>query len=124
MTSSKDGLSKSQYIDYIPFHLDHYLNTEFGVLKVVDPNTKKPVPKIYMKCFAKFKNGNEAFYKDGFTDIRGSFDYVSLNKDNLDDISSFKILISSSERGCKIIEATPPQSIGRVEGKAKELISN
>ena len=77
-----------------------------------------------MKCFAKYKNGNEMFYKDGFTDIRGSFDYVSLNKDNLDDISKFRILIHSNEFGSKIIDANPPQKIGRIEGKAKELISD
>lgn len=77
-------------------------------MKVVNPTTNKPVPKIYMKCFAKYKNGNEMFYKDGFTDIRGSFDYVSLNKDNLDDISKFRILIHSNEFGSKIIDANPP----------------
>jgi hypothetical protein len=35
----------------------------------------KPVPKIYVKCFAKMKTGKTRFYKDGYTDLRGSFDY-------------------------------------------------
>ena len=99
------------------------MNNEFGILKVVNPENNKPVPKIYMKCFAKYKNGNVHFYKDGFTDIRGSFDYVSLNKDTLNDIEKFKILVTSDEWGSKMVETKPPVKIGRVEGKAKELIS-
>lgn len=118
-TLSKTGQSKSQYLNYVPFHLNHFLNSEFGVLKVVDPQNNKPVPKVYMKCFAKFKDGKEAFYKDGFTDIRGSFDYVSLNRDTLDDIEKFKIIVISQQFGCKLVESEPPKSIGRVEGKAK-----
>lgn len=90
---------------------------------MVDKKSNKPVPKVYMKCFAKYKNGSTKFYKDGYTDIRGSFDYVSLNKDNLDDIKVFKILIHSQEHGSKIIEAEPPVKIGRVEGKATKIIS-
>lgn len=84
------------------------MNSEFGILKIVDPVSNKPVPSIYMKCFAKRKDGNVVFYKDGFTDIRGSFDYVSLNKDELNDIQKFKILINSNQFGCKIVEASPP----------------
>lgn len=93
--STGEGKVKSQYLNYVPFLLSHYLNSEFGILKVVNPTTNKPVPKVYMKCFAQYKNGSTLFYKDGFTDIRGSFDYVSLNKDNLDDISKFRVLICS-----------------------------
>ena len=77
-----------------------------------------------MKTFAKYKNGTTSFYKDGFTDIRGSFDYVSLNRDKIDDIEKFRILIISNDFGSKIIETDPPQKIGVVEGTAKQLISD
>lgn len=90
---------------------------------MTDQSTHKPVPKIYMKCFAKYKNNSILFYKDGFTDIRGSFDYVSLNKDNLNDIALFKIFINAPGYGCKILEAEPPVKIGKVEGEAKKVIS-
>jgi len=77
-----------------------------------------------MKTFAKYKNGTTSFYKDGFTDIRGSFDYVSLNRDKIDDIEKFRILIISNDFGSKIIETDTPQKIGVVEGTAKQLISD
>ncbi len=73
----------------MPFNLNHHVNEEFGIIKLVDPKVKKPVPKIYVKCFAKFTNGNCKFYKDGYTDLRGSFDYVSLNRDKIDNIEKF-----------------------------------
>jgi hypothetical protein len=116
---AKDSAVKSQYINYFPFYLTHHLNTEFGILRLINPQTNKPVPKIYMKTFAKYKNGTTSFYKDGFTDIRGSFDYVSLNRDKIDDIEKFRILIISNDFGSKIIETDPPQKIGVVEGTAK-----
>lgn len=84
---------KSEVISYSPFLLRHTVSEEFGTVKIIDPESGKPVPRIYMKCFAKYKNGSHLFYKDGFTDIRGSFDFVSLNKDSLDDVEKFRIMI-------------------------------
>lgn len=117
------GVSNSCYIEYVPFSLNYHLNKEFGIIKLIEPTTIKPVPKIYVKCFAEYNNGDKKFYKDGFTDLRGSFDYVSLNKDKIDDIKKFCIFINSSEYGCNIITTEPPVKIGRVEGEAKNLVS-
>jgi hypothetical protein len=35
--------------------------------------------KAYVKVYAKLKNGTLRFFKDGYTDLRGRFDYASLN---------------------------------------------
>jgi hypothetical protein len=32
-----------------------------------------------VKVYARLKNGQIRFYKDGYTDLRGKFDYASLN---------------------------------------------
>ena len=53
----EDFVSKSIYLEYIPFSLDVHVNEEFGVLKLVDPRKMRPVPKVYVKCFALFKDG-------------------------------------------------------------------
>jgi len=55
-------------------------------LKLIDSELKKPIPKVYVKVFALFSNNSSKFYKDGYTDLRGCFDYVSLNRDKLNDI--------------------------------------
>ena len=55
-------------------------------------------------------NGGEVrFYKDGYTDLRGWFDYVSLSTDELDATEKFAILVASDEYGADIREAAPPK---------------
>ena len=52
------------------------------------------------------------FHKDGFTDLRGRFDYASLNT-GLDGIDSFAILVLSDKEGALVIEAKPPTGEGK-----------
>lgn len=61
-----------------------------------------------MKAYIKEKNGKESFYKDGYTDLRGRFDYASLSSANLDDASKFSLLITSDEYGSIIKEIKAP----------------
>ena len=35
--------------------------------------------RAYVKVYARLKNGTVRFFKDGYTDLRGRFDYASLN---------------------------------------------
>lgn len=118
---NEDGSTASKILDYTPFTLVYTTNQEFGIVKIIDPVEKKPVPKIYVKCFAKYKNDSVAFYKDGYTDIRGSFDYAALNTDKLDNIKEFSILIVTPNNGNIIFTVEPPVKIGRDEGVAVHL---
>lgn len=52
-----------------------------------------------MKAFSKNKSGEISFYKDGYTDLRGRFDYASLNSDSLTSIEKFSLFIMSDELG-------------------------
>ncbi|MGV3530792.1 MAG: hypothetical protein ACO1QR_00375, partial [Chthoniobacteraceae bacterium] len=51
----------------------------YGQLDLRDASAGKPVSKAYVKVYARLKNGQVRFYKDGYTDLRGRFDYASLN---------------------------------------------
>lgn len=51
----------------------------YGRLETLDSGTGKPVSKAYVKVYAKLNNGTLRFFKDGYTDLRGRFDYASLN---------------------------------------------
>ncbi len=51
----------------------------YGRLELRDSIAGKPVSKAYVKVYARLKNGQIRFYKDGYTDLRGKFDYASLN---------------------------------------------
>lgn len=55
------------------------LTENYGRLETRDSANDKPVSKAYVKVYARLKNGTVRFYKDGYTDLRGRFDYVSLN---------------------------------------------
>ena len=55
-----------------------------------------------MKVFSKGKNGEISFYKDGYTDLRGRFDYASLNSENLASVEKFSLFVMSDELGIYI----------------------
>jgi hypothetical protein len=55
------------------------------------------------------RDGSIKFFKDGYTDIRGRFDYLSLNTSELDAVEKFAILILNEEYGALIRETAPPK---------------
>lgn len=79
----------------------------YGQVKVASPEFL-PLPLTYIKAFAKLKSGGTQFYKDGYTDIRGRFDFVSLNTDILSTVSRFALFIEHEQYGSLIVEASPP----------------
>jgi len=81
----------------------------YGQVKVAHAKTGKPLPKVYVKVYARMKDGSVRFYKDGYTDIRGRFDYVSLNTNELDNVARFSLLVMSEDHGAVIREAAPPK---------------
>ncbi len=94
----------------------YYANTlnvqivgNYGVLEVSAADSGNPLPVTYVKVYAKMKNGEVRFFKDGYTDLRGKFDYVSLNTDELPDVEKFSILVMSEENGAIVRETKPPR---------------
>jgi hypothetical protein len=55
------------------------MTENYGRLETRDSATDKPLAKTYVKVYAKLDDGTVRFYKDGYTDLRGCFDYASLN---------------------------------------------
>ena len=51
-----------------------------GTLEVRDPSGGRPVSKAYVKVYGRLDNGGIRFVKDGYTDLRGRFDYIGLNE--------------------------------------------
>ncbi|KRW99096.1 hypothetical protein PPERSA_07349 [Pseudocohnilembus persalinus] len=85
----------------------------YGQVKVMDAN-HQPLSKVYVKCFAKDNSGNEQFYRDGYTDLRGRFDYALSSNSDIDNIQKFSLLISSEEYGSIIKEAKKPNTQGNM----------
>ncbi len=109
----------------------------YGRLELRDQEANKPVSKAYIKVYARLRNGHTRFFKDGYTDLRGRFDYASLNSSEhqtppipsprplqqgngtsidtqmlqpgeLDEVEKLAILILSEKNGAAIREANPP----------------
>ncbi len=81
----------------------------YGQIKVTHQTTAKPVAKAYVKVYAQMNDGQVKFYKDGYTDLRGRFDYASLNTNDLDVATKFSVLVMSEEHGALVREAAPPK---------------
>ena len=81
----------------------------YGQVRVTRQGANEPLPKTYVKVYARMKSGEVKFYKDGYTDLRGRFDYTSLNTNELDYVERFSILILNGERGAVIREAEAPK---------------
>ncbi len=110
------------------------LAENYGRLDVRDSSTNKPVSKAYVKVYARLRGGAVRFFKDGYTDLRGRFDYASLNSsptpappepphplpaaDSLDyqmlrpnelnNVEKLAILVLSESNGALVREVNPP----------------
>jgi hypothetical protein len=80
----------------------------FGQVAVTTPDTQAPLPKTYVKVFAKLADGTVRFHKDGYTDLRGRFDYASLSDDPNAGAQRYAVLVLDEQRGALIREVAPP----------------
>jgi hypothetical protein len=103
------GAGKKEWQAYYSNSLNIQIAGNYGVLEVNAADSGKPLPVTYVKVYAKMKDGEVRFYKDGYTDLRGKFDYTSLNTDELPDVEKFSILIISEKNGAVVRETKPPR---------------
>lgn len=102
--------SKKCFETYFANNLKVTISENLGEVKAVD-NNFKPLNKVYIKCFAKMTDGTVKFYKDGYTDLRGRFNFIGLNTDQLKSLKRFSILVLHPELGSIIKECNPPSNI-------------
>lgn len=126
------GAGKRQTQAYHANTLKLTLTENYGRLETRDATTDKPLPKAYVKVYAKLNNGSVRFFKDGYTDLRGRFDYASLNAPEnasapsgadmpangldyamlkpaeLNNVAKLAILVLSDTHGATVKEVDPP----------------
>jgi hypothetical protein len=101
------GRRKSQ--PYFANSLALQLLENYGQLRLTHQNTGAPLPQVYVKVYARTPAGDIRFYKDGYTDFRGRFDYTSLNTGDLEAVEKLSLLVISDTDGALIREANPPK---------------
>ena len=70
-------------------------------VQIINPATGKPLPKTYIKVYAESTDGSIDFHKDGYTDLRGKFDYLSHTAKDPSTIRRLAILVSHPEKGSR-----------------------
>ncbi|MEM8733639.1 MAG: hypothetical protein AAGG44_05440 [Planctomycetota bacterium] len=88
--------------------LDVEVASSMGQVNVVAGKGRGSVAGAYVKVYAEHNDGRVRFFKDGYTDLRGRFDYATLSTNELDSVKRFAILVLDSERGAVVKEAKPP----------------
>lgn len=101
------GIKKSTV--YYANSLDVQVMENYGQLRVIHQTTREPLHTTYIKTYARMHDGSIKFFKDGYTDLRGRFDYLSLNTSELDAVDKFAILILNEDYGAIVREAAPPK---------------
>ncbi|MBF0502442.1 MAG: hypothetical protein HQM09_20055 [Candidatus Riflebacteria bacterium] len=94
---------------YYPNSLGVQVIEKYGQVRVGEGKSGAPLARAYIKVYARMKGGEVRFYKDGYTDLRGRFDYASLSTSELDDVERFSILVLSEKHGSIVREAAPPK---------------
>ncbi len=94
---------------YFANSLNLQMVENYGQLQVTDETSGQPIPKTYVKVYAKLGDGSVKFHKDGYTDLRGRFDYVSQSNNSLDGIEKFSVLVLSESQGAMIRQSNPPK---------------
>lgn len=84
------------------------LMPDFGQLEVRDEPDGQLQPAVYVKVYGRAVDGQVRFWKDGYTDLRGRFDYLSRNDRQPEDAVRFAILVLHPEMGAVIRETAPP----------------
>lgn len=100
---------KSQAVAIYANSLQVQLSSNFGRLEVRREGNGEPLPRSYVKVYARMKDGSVRFFKDGYTDLRGKFDYVSLSTNEIEQVEAFSLLVMNEECGSLVRETAPPQ---------------
>ncbi len=103
------GAGETQAQAYYSNSLAVKVSDNYGQLQVTDDSTGRPLPGTYIKVYAELQDGRTQFYKDGYTDLRGRFDYTSLNTNELDYVKRFALLVLNEQKGGLVREALPPK---------------
>jgi hypothetical protein len=72
------------------------------VLRVRDAATRAPLPGAYVKVYVE-RDGGAEFLKDGYTDLRGQFDYRTLTDGSRPPAGRLALFISHPEKGSRTL---------------------
>jgi len=94
-------LSKPNYDNHLRIEISESLEQ----IRVFNKTSGKPIPKAYVKCYAQTPDAPEGrFLKDGYTDLRGRFDYARVSSDEMKFCKGLAILVLTDSAGADVLE--------------------
>lgn len=101
------GAGKESVVNYYPNQMDITVSENYGELRVLSSDGKKPLSGVYVKVYGE-TNGGKDFVKDGYTDLRGIFNYSSVSGKPIKQFKKLALLTLSEKHGATIQYTTPP----------------
>uniref|UniRef100_K3X8S1 Uncharacterized protein n=1 Tax=Globisporangium ultimum (strain ATCC 200006 / CBS 805.95 / DAOM BR144) TaxID=431595 RepID=K3X8S1_GLOUD len=109
-TKSREIESVAAPIDVVRPYFNSSLQVEVmkqsGMVQVFHRGL--PVSRCYVKVYSKVSSSSAQFYKDGYTDLLGKFDYVGINGELITRVEKFSILTSHPKFGASVHQTGPP----------------
>jgi transcriptional regulator of met regulon len=99
---------QSQVLTSFADALDVRLSPGTGQVQVLHAVTGKPLPATYVKVYVERGEDRAIFHKDGYTDLRGRFDYASLGDGSIAGAKRIALFISNDDAGATVREVSPP----------------
>ncbi len=96
-------------IPYFANGMNVQIVENFGQLKVTAEDDGRLLPQTYVKVYVQNADGSASFYKDGYTDLRGRFDYATNSSTSLEGATKFSLFIQNEKLGTTIRQAIIPQ---------------
>ncbi|WP_145391730.1 hypothetical protein [Stieleria neptunia] len=93
---------------YYGGELTTYVSEGFGQLQTTDASSHRPVAGAYVKVYARYPDGSVRFFKDGYTDGRGRFDYTSISAADAKGAQRYAILVLSDDKGATLHDVAAP----------------
>ena len=103
------GAGRTESVAIYSNQLKVQVSENYGRIDVANGETGEALSAVYVKVYAKMKNGEVRFFKDGYTDLRGRLDYTSLSTNEIDNVEKLSLLVMSDEHGSLVREVKPPQ---------------
>lgn len=100
---------QQKFMTYFSCGLNVQFNEEFGELRVFNKSNNAMMSRVYVKVFYKETGtGQEKFWRDGFTDIRGRFEYANASGKDLNSVEKFAVFLDDPKLGSMIKEVNKP----------------
>jgi len=97
--------SKDVVVNDYDNEIDVQVSQDIGEIRVISTEEKSagsPVAGAYCKVYSKNTDGSVQFYKDGYTDCRGRFDFRNISTSDQVKAERFSLLVTSKLGSSKV----------------------